>query len=159
MRGESEHGADPWHRGQARVTPCEIGLGGDRLGEALLEGGSVSIRAKRRLARRRSMASFELCGLVFDCDVLVTELASHGDDLGDSGGGRVMAHDVRGHGRDILGDQPGIEPIVLGEGAAGAGELPKSAGAKEKARMDMLASGDPRSSAKHAFRLSQSRIA
>ena len=39
-----------------------------------------------------------------------------------------MAHDVRGHGRDILGDQPGIEPIVLGEGAAGAGELPKPVG-------------------------------
>ena len=39
-----------------------------------------------------------------------------------------MAHDVRGHGRDILGDQPGIEPIVLGEGAASAGELPKSVG-------------------------------
>src|SRR5215208_8326152 len=64
----------------------------------------------------------------FDCDVLVTELAPHGDDLGDSGGGRVMAHDVRGRGRDILGDQPGIEPIVLGEGAASAGELPKSVG-------------------------------
>ena len=55
-------------------------------------------------------------------------LAPHGDDLGDFGGGRVMAHDVRGHGRDILGDQPGIEPIVLGEGAASAGELPKSVG-------------------------------
>ena len=39
-----------------------------------------------------------------------------------------MAHDVPGHGRDILGDQPGIEPIVLGESAASAGELPKSVG-------------------------------
>src|SRR5215211_5462684 len=37
--GESEHGADPWHRGQARVTPREIGLGGDRLGEASRGGG------------------------------------------------------------------------------------------------------------------------
>ena len=36
-------------------------------------------------------------------------------------GGRVMAHDVRGHGRDILGDQPGIEPIVLREGAGERG--------------------------------------
>jgi hypothetical protein len=55
-------------------------------------------------------------------------VGSSGDDLGDYGGGRVTAHDVRGHGRDILGDQPGIEPIVLGERAASAGELPKSVG-------------------------------
>src|SRR5215207_2972210 len=36
-----------------------------------------------------------------------------------------MAHDVRGHGGDVRGDQARIEPIILGEGAAGAGELPK----------------------------------
>ena len=55
----------------------------------------------------------KLCGLVLDGDVLVRELTPHGDDLGDPRGVGVMAHGVRGHGRDILGDQPGIEPIVL----------------------------------------------
>ena len=30
-----------------------------------------------------------------------------------------------GHGCDVRGDQARIEPIILGEGAAGAGELPK----------------------------------
>src|SRR5215204_4197261 len=122
----AERGADPWHRGQARVTPREIGLGGDRLGEALLEEADIGLDPRQAaLGEAPEHGILKLCGLVFDCDVLVTELAPHGDDLGDSGGGRVMAHDVRGHGRDILGDQPGIEPIVLGEGAASAGELPK----------------------------------
>src|SRR4051794_34385386 len=56
--GESEHGADPWHRGQARVTPREIGLGGDRLGEALLEEADIGLDPRQAgLARRRSMAS------------------------------------------------------------------------------------------------------
>ena len=127
--GESEHGADPWHRGQARVTPRRIGLGGDRLGEALLDEADIGFDPRQAaLGEAPEHGILKLCGLVFDCDVLVTELAPHGDDLGDSGGDRVMAHDVGGHGRDILGDQPGIEPIVLGEGAASAGELPKSVG-------------------------------
>ena len=120
--GESEHGADPWHRGQALVTPREIGLGGDRLGEALLEEADIGLYPRQTaLGEAPEHGVLKLCGLVFDCDVLITELAPHGDDLGYSGGGRVMAHDVRGHGRDILGDQPGIEPIVLREGAASNG--------------------------------------
>src|SRR5829696_1839251 len=92
-----------------RVTPREIGLGGDRLGEALLEEADIGLDPRQTaLGKAPEHGVLKLCGLVFDCDVLVTELAPHGDDLGDSGGGRVMAHDVRGHGRDILGDQPGI---------------------------------------------------
>src|SRR4051812_12542636 len=71
---------------------------------------------------------FELGGLVPDRDVLVAELAPHGDDLADPRGGGVMAHDVRGHGGDVFGDQARIEPIILGEGATSAGELPKSVG-------------------------------
>lgn len=66
-----------------------------------------------------------MSSLVLDCDVLVGELPSHGHDLGDPAGGGVMAHGARGHDRDILGDQTCIETIVLGESAAGAGELTK----------------------------------
>ena len=124
--GESEHGADPRHRGQARVTAREIGLGGDHLGQALVEEADISLDARQAaFGETPQHGVFELCGLVLDCDVLVTELAPHGDDLGDPRGGGVMAHDVRGHGGDVRGDQARIEPIILGEDAAGAGELPK----------------------------------
>src|SRR5829696_2723441 len=71
---------------------------------------------------------FEVAGLVLEADVLIGKLPPHGDDLGDPAGGRVVADGVRRHDRDVLGDQPGIEAIVLGESAAGAGELPKPIG-------------------------------
>jgi hypothetical protein len=64
-------------------------------------------------------------GLVLDRDVLVGELPPHGHDLGGALDGGILAHGVRGHNRNILGDQPGIEPIILGENAASAGELTK----------------------------------
>src|SRR5829696_5656318 len=40
--GDGEHGANAWHRGQARVTPREIGLG-DQLGEALLDAADIGL--------------------------------------------------------------------------------------------------------------------
>ena len=121
--GESEHGADPRHRGQAGVTAREIGLGGDHLGQALVEEADIGLDARQAaFGEAPQHGVFELCGLVLDCDVLVTELAPHGDDLGEPRGGGVMAHDVRGHGGDVRGDQARIEPIILGEGEEREGE-------------------------------------
>jgi hypothetical protein len=41
--GEGEHGADSWHQGQARVTPREIGVGGDHLSQALFEEADIGL--------------------------------------------------------------------------------------------------------------------
>src|SRR3954469_16728882 len=95
--GEGEHRADAWHRGQARVTPREIGIGGDHVGEALVEESDIGLDPRQAaLGEAPQHGVFELGGLVLDSNVLVAELAPHGDNLGDPRGDGVMAHDVRG---------------------------------------------------------------
>jgi hypothetical protein len=51
--------------------------------------------------------------LIFDRDMLIAELAPHRDDLGQPFGRRVGLHRARRHDRDVLGNEPGIETIVL----------------------------------------------
>ena len=56
-QGESEHGADPRHRGQARVTAREIGLRGDHLGEALVEETDIGLDPRQAALGLRSFPS------------------------------------------------------------------------------------------------------
>jgi hypothetical protein len=63
--------------------------------------------------------------LVLDGDMLVTQLSPHGDDLGEPFDRAVPLHNPCRHDGDILRDQSRIEAIVLGQDAAGAGELTK----------------------------------
>jgi hypothetical protein len=67
-------------------------------------------------------------GLVFDGNMHVAKLPPHGDDRSELLSGRIAVHDQCRHDRDILCDQPGIEAIILGQDAAGAGELTKFVG-------------------------------
>ena len=67
-------------------------------------------------------------GLVFDGNMLVAKLPPHGDDRSELLCGRIAVHDPCRHDRDILCDQPGIEAIILGQDAAGAGELAEFVG-------------------------------
>jgi hypothetical protein len=55
--------------------------------------------------------------------MLVTQLSPHGDDLGEPFDRAVPLHNPCRHDGDILRDQSRIEAIVLGQDAAGAGEL------------------------------------
>jgi hypothetical protein len=61
--------------------------------------------------------------LIFDRDMLIAELAPHRDDLGQPLGRRVGLHRAGRHDRDVLGDQLGIETIVLGQHPARTGKL------------------------------------
>ena len=61
--------------------------------------------------------------LVLDGDMLVTQLSPHGDDLGEPVDRAVPLHNPCRHDGNILRDQSCIEAIVLGQDAAGAGEL------------------------------------
>src|SRR5215467_5691119 len=60
-----------------------------------------------------------------DRNMLVTQLSPHRHDLGEPFNRSVSLHNSRRHDRDILCDQPRIEAVVLGQHAAGAGELTK----------------------------------
>src|SRR3954462_7640386 len=63
--GEGEHRADAWHRGQARVTPREIGIGGDHLGQALVEEPDIGLDPRQAaLGEAAQHGVLELGGLV-----------------------------------------------------------------------------------------------
>ena len=70
---------------------------------------------------------FEMSRLVLGRNMLVTQLSPHRHDLGEPFDRSVPLHNSCRHDRDILCDQPRIEAIVLGQHAAGAGELTKLA--------------------------------
>ena len=63
--------------------------------------------------------------LVLGRNMLVTQLSPHGHDLGEFFDRSVPLHNSCRHDRDVLCDQPRIEAVVLGQHAAGAGELTK----------------------------------
>src|SRR5260370_18053281 len=63
--------------------------------------------------------------LVLGRTMLGTQLSPHGDDLGEPFDRSVPLDSSCRHDRNILCDQPRIEAIVLGQHAAGAGELTK----------------------------------
>ena len=65
--------------------------------------------------------------LVLGRNMLVTQLSPHRHDLGEPFDRSVPLHNSCRHDRDILCDQPRIEAVVLGQHAAGAGELTKLA--------------------------------
>src|SRR6266566_4898573 len=67
----------------------------------------------------------EVSSLVLGRNMLVTQLSPHGHDLGEPFDRSVPLHNSCRHDRNILCDQPRIEAIVLGQHAAGAGELTK----------------------------------
>ena len=123
---EGQHRADAWHRGQQLIELSESSIGGDHLGQALVEEADIGLQSDQAaFAEPPEHDIFEMAGLVLDGDMLVTQLSPHGDDLGEPFNCVVPLHNSCRHDGDILRDQSCIEAIVLGQDAAGAGELTK----------------------------------
>ena len=121
-----QHRADARHRDQQLVTLGESRVGSDDLRHALVEQVDVSLEPRKTaFVEAPQHGVHDMGGLVLDRDMLVTELPAHGYDFGEPFSGGVRLHNPRRHDRDIFCDQPSIEAVVLGQDAAGAGELPK----------------------------------
>jgi len=127
--GEGERGADAPHRGQEFITSSEIGMAGNDLSHAGVEQKDIGLQAgQATFVEAPQHGILEVGGLVLDRDVLVAKLPAHGDDLSELLCGRIALHEPCWHDRDVFCDQPGIEPVVLGEHATGAGELAQLVG-------------------------------
>ena len=123
---EGQHRADAWHRGQQLITLSESSIGGDHLGQALVEKADIGLQpGQAAFVEAPQHGILDMGCLVLDRDMLVTQLSPHGYDLGEPFNGLVPLHNSCRHDRDILCDQSRIEAIVLGQHAAGAGELTK----------------------------------
>src|SRR6516162_5624193 len=125
---EGQHRADAWHRGQQLIALSESHIGGNHLGQALVEEADISLQSHvAEFAEPPQHGIFEMSRLVLGRNMLVTQLSPHRHDLGEPFDRSVPLHNSCRHDRDILCDQPRIEAIVLGQHAAGAGELTKLA--------------------------------
>src|SRR6516225_546647 len=125
---EGQHGADARHRGQQLIALSKSNIGGNHLGQALVEEADIGLQSHlAAFAEPPKHGIFEMSRLVLGRNVLVTELSPHRHDLGEPFDRSVPLHNSCRHDRDILCDQPRIEAVVLGQHAAGAGELTKLA--------------------------------
>ena len=123
---EGQHGADAWHRGQQLIALSESHIGGNHLGQALVEEADIGLQSRlATFAEPPEHGIFEMSRLVLGRNMLVTQLSPHRHDLGEPFDRSVPLHNSCRHNRDILCDQPRIEAVVLGQHAAGAGELTK----------------------------------
>ena len=117
---EGQHRADAWHRSEQLVGLSESSIGGDHLGQALVEEADIGLQSDQAaFAEPPEHGIFEMGGLVLDGDMLVTQLSPHGDDLGEPFDRVVPLHNSCRHDGDVLRDQSCIEAIVLGQHAAG----------------------------------------
>ncbi len=123
---EGQHGADAWHRDEQLIALSEGNIGGNHLGQALVEEADIGLQSHlAALAEPPQHGIFEMSRLVLGRNVLVTQLPPHRHDLGEPFDRSVPLHNSCRYDRDILCDQPRIEAVVLGQHAAGAGELTK----------------------------------
>jgi len=127
--GEGQGRADAAHRDQQFVAASKIGIAGNDLSHTSVEQQDIGLEPRQApFIEAPQHSVLDMGGLVLDRDMLVAELPAHGDDLREPLCGGIVLHDPCGHDRDKLCDQPRIEAVVLGQDAAGAGELAKFVG-------------------------------
>ena len=125
-QGEGQRRTHAAHRGQQFKALRENGVGSDYFGHAFVEQMDIGLKpGEATFVEAPQYSILNMSGLVLDRHMLVAKLPPHGDDFGEpfSGGGTL--NNACRHDRDVFRDQLRIEAIVLGEDAAGTGELTK----------------------------------
>src|SRR5262249_54030025 len=111
-------GAEAGHRAQQTEASGKVWLGCDQLGQTLVEQGDVGLYpGEPPLSDALQQGVFEMAGLALHRNMLVAELASHRDGLGEPFEGRIALNHSRRHDRDIVGDQA---RIAIAQGAIAA---------------------------------------
>src|SRR5262249_38170803 len=75
---EGQHGADAWHRGQQLIALSESNIGGNHLGQALVEEADIGLQSRlATFAEPPEHGIFEMSRLVLGRNMLVTQLSPH----------------------------------------------------------------------------------
>src|SRR6516164_4580585 len=81
---EGQHRADTWHRGQQFIALSESNIGGNHLGQALVEEADIGLQSHlAAFAEPPEHGIFEMSRLVLGRNMLVTQLSPHRHDLGE----------------------------------------------------------------------------
>ena len=76
---EGQHRADAWHRGQQLIALSESTIGGNHLGQALVEEADIGLQSRlATFAEPPEHGIFEMSRLVLGRNMLVTQLSPHG---------------------------------------------------------------------------------
>src|SRR5262247_3793457 len=76
--GEAQHGADAWHGGQQLIALSESHIGGNHLGQALVEEANIGLQSHlAAFAEPPEHGIFEMSRLVLGRNMLVTQLSPH----------------------------------------------------------------------------------
>src|SRR5262249_17842384 len=79
---EGQHRADAWHRGQQFIALSESHIGGNHLGQALVEEADIGLQSHlAAFAEPPQHGIFEMSRLVLGRNMLVTQLSPHVHDL------------------------------------------------------------------------------
>ena len=127
--GEERKGegrADARHGDEQAIAVGETRIGGDKFRQPLVEEKNIGLQSHQAtLAKTPQHGVLEMSRLVHGSDMLVTQLAPHGYDLGEVFNCIVAVHNACRHNRDVFCDQSRVETIILGQDTAGASELTK----------------------------------
>jgi hypothetical protein len=127
-KSEGQRRTHAAHRGQQFIALRENGIGSDYLGHAFVKQMDIGLKPREAtFVEAPQYSILNMSGLVLDRDMLVAKLPPHGDDFGEPFGGGGTLNNACRHDRDVFCNQLRIEAIVLGEDAAGTGELTKFA--------------------------------
>src|SRR5262249_36653925 len=103
MSVKASTGADAWHRGQQLIALSESTIGGNHLGQALVEEADIGLQSHlAAFAKPPQHGIFEMSRLVLGRNVLVTQLSPHRHDLGEPFDRSVPLHNSCRHDRDVL---------------------------------------------------------
>src|SRR6478672_2384147 len=129
QRGEKRIGegrADAWHGDKQLIAMGETRISGDQFGQPLVEEKNIGLDSQQpTLANTPQHGVLEMSRLVHSGDMLVTQLAPHGYDLGEMFNCIVALQNACRHDRDVFCDQSSVQTIILGQDTAGASELTK----------------------------------
>jgi hypothetical protein len=129
QRGEERIGegrADARHGDKQLIAIGETRISGDQFGQPLVEEKNIGLDSQQStLANTPQHGVLEMSRLVHSGDMLVTQLAPHGYDLGEMFNRIVALQNACRHDRDVFCDQSSVQTIILGQDTAGASELTK----------------------------------
>src|SRR5262249_39590547 len=93
---DGQHRADAWHRGQQLIALSESHIGGNHLGQALVEEADIGLQHLAAFAEPPQHGIFEMSRLVLGRNMLVTQLSPHRHDLGEPFDRSVPLHNSCG---------------------------------------------------------------
>src|SRR6516225_10660764 len=117
QRGQERIGegrANARHGDEQPIAMGETRIGGNKLGQPLVEEKNIGLDSHQpTLAKTSQYGVLEMSRLVHSSDMFVTQLAPHGNDLGEAFDRIITPHNACRHSCDVFCNQSSVETVIL----------------------------------------------